>query len=150
MSTTTHNHEPAGDTVRSATAVRWMRPADLPAHLGDALVPAESIDEAPIWGAQMPDPDALEAAVQRAERTVGLQDTDALARAKSPADLEKDLAAARKEEQQNRRKLENESFLAKAPEAVVAKVRERLATAEAEIARLEAQLAALPTTGRDG
>ncbi len=66
------------------------------------------------------------------------------------ARLEKDLAAARKEEQQNRRKLENESFLAKAPEAVVAKVRERLATAEAEIARLEAQLAALPTTGRDG
>ncbi|MFC5183001.1 valine--tRNA ligase [Actinomadura harenae] len=58
--------------------------------------------------------------------------------------LEKDLAAARKEVEQNSKKLANEAFMAKAPEAVVAKNRARLAQAEADIARLEAQLAALP------
>ncbi|MEV4252958.1 valine--tRNA ligase [Spirillospora sp. NPDC049652] len=58
--------------------------------------------------------------------------------------LEKDLAAARKEVEQTTRKLANEAFMAKAPEAVVAKNRGRLAQAEADIARLEAQLAALP------
>jgi valyl-tRNA synthetase len=58
--------------------------------------------------------------------------------------LEKDLAAARKEAQQTAAKLSNEQFMAKAPEHVVAKVRARAAQAEADIARLEAQLAALP------
>lgn len=58
--------------------------------------------------------------------------------------LEKDLAAARKEVDQANRKLGNEAFMAKAPEAVVAKNRDRLAQAEADIARLESQLAALP------
>ncbi|MFC4911262.1 valine--tRNA ligase [Actinomadura gamaensis] len=58
--------------------------------------------------------------------------------------LEKDLAAARKEVEQTSKKLANEAFMAKAPEAVVAKNRGRLAQAEADIARLEAQLAALP------
>jgi len=58
--------------------------------------------------------------------------------------LEKDLAAARKEAQQAAAKLGNEQFLAKAPENVIAKVRARAAQAEADIARLEAQLAALP------
>ena len=58
--------------------------------------------------------------------------------------LEKDLAAARKVVDQTTRKLANESFMAKAPEDVVAKNRERLAQAEADIERLEAQLKALP------
>lgn len=150
MSTTTNNYEPAGDTVRSATAVRWMRPADLPAHLGDALVPAEGVDEAPIWGAQMPDPDALEAAVQRAERTVGLQDTDALARAKSPADLEKDLAAARIK-RDLRRDVELEQAKARIAEEQaaarhaqrLAELRRKAAEAAAE-ARAEAEKVANP------
>ncbi|GAA3393660.1 valine--tRNA ligase [Cryptosporangium minutisporangium] len=59
--------------------------------------------------------------------------------------LEKDLAAAEKERAQNSGKLGNEAFLAKAPDAVVAKVRERLAAAEADLVRLEAQLGALPS-----
>ncbi|MFC6886061.1 MULTISPECIES: valine--tRNA ligase [Actinomadura] len=59
--------------------------------------------------------------------------------------LEKDLAAARKEIGQARGKLGNEAFMAKAPEAVVAKNRDRLAQAEADVRRIEAQLAALPT-----
>jgi valyl-tRNA synthetase len=59
--------------------------------------------------------------------------------------LDKDLAAAEKERAQVTAKLGNEAFMAKAPEPVVAKVRERLAAAEADIARITAQLAALPS-----
>ncbi|SCK18177.1 valine--tRNA ligase [Streptomyces sp. WMMB 322] len=58
--------------------------------------------------------------------------------------LTKDLDAAGKELRQTTAKLENEGFLAKAPEHVVAKIRERRATAEADIARLRQQLERLP------
>jgi valyl-tRNA synthetase len=58
--------------------------------------------------------------------------------------LTKDLAAAEKEKSDAERKLGNESFLAKAPEKVVTGIRARLATAEADIARITAQLDALP------
>ncbi len=58
--------------------------------------------------------------------------------------LGKDLAAARKEFEATTAKLANESFTSKAPEAVVAKARDRLAAAEADIARITAALAALP------
>src|SRR5690242_4518087 len=49
--------------------------------------------------------------------------------------LSKDLEAARKELGQARAKLGNEQFLAKAPEAVVDKIRGRLTGAESDIAR---------------
>ncbi|MBE3014897.1 valine--tRNA ligase [Microbispora sp. NEAU-D428] len=58
--------------------------------------------------------------------------------------LEKDLAAARKEQAQVAAKLGNEQFMAKAPEDVVTKVRRRAEQAAEDISRLEAQLAALP------
>ena len=58
--------------------------------------------------------------------------------------LTKDLVAAEKEKSDAEKKLGNESFLAKAPEPVVAKIRTRLAAAEADIARITAQIAALP------
>ncbi|WP_169952771.1 valine--tRNA ligase [Microbispora sp. H11081] len=58
--------------------------------------------------------------------------------------LEKDLAVARKEQAQVTAKLGNEQFMAKAPDDVVAKVRRRAEQAAEDIARLEAQLAALP------
>jgi valyl-tRNA synthetase len=58
--------------------------------------------------------------------------------------LEKDLAAARKDADQSTRKLKNADFMAKAPDAVVTKTRDRLAQADADISRLERQLAALP------
>jgi valyl-tRNA synthetase len=61
------------------------------------------------------------------------------------ARLAKDLGAAQKELQQNSAKLTNPAFTEKAPDAVVAKVRARLAAAEADIARITAQLAGLPT-----
>ncbi|MGZ4650258.1 MAG: class I tRNA ligase family protein, partial [Kineosporiaceae bacterium] len=59
--------------------------------------------------------------------------------------LEKDLAAARTVLAQADAKLGNEQFLAKAPADVVAKIRDRRATADADVARIAAQLGALPT-----
>ncbi|MEW1864320.1 MULTISPECIES: valine--tRNA ligase [unclassified Streptomyces] len=58
--------------------------------------------------------------------------------------LAKDLAAAEKEKQQAERKLGNDAFLGKAPEKVVEGIRTRLAAADEDIARITAQLAALP------
>ena len=60
------------------------------------------------------------------------------------ARLTKARTAAEKERATNAGKLGNEAFTGKAPEAVVAKVRDRLAAAEAEIARIDAALDALP------
>jgi valyl-tRNA synthetase len=57
--------------------------------------------------------------------------------------MDKDLAAARKEADQARAKLNNPSFTAKAPAAVIGKTRQRLEAAEADIARLTERLAAL-------
>jgi len=61
------------------------------------------------------------------------------------ARLTKDLVAAQKERDVNSAKLGNEAFTGKAPEAVIGKVRDRLAAAEADIARIEAALTALPS-----
>ncbi|MEV6727792.1 valine--tRNA ligase [Streptomyces sp. NPDC051364] len=58
--------------------------------------------------------------------------------------LSKDLAAAEKEKQQAEAKLGNEAFIAKAPDNVVDKIKGRLAKAESDIARLQAQLDKLP------
>jgi valyl-tRNA synthetase len=58
--------------------------------------------------------------------------------------LTKDLTAARKELDQASAKLANDEFVRKAPITVVTKIRARLADAQADIARLEAQLAGLP------
>jgi valyl-tRNA synthetase len=60
------------------------------------------------------------------------------------ARLVKALAAAQRDREANAAKLATEAFTAKAPDAVVGKVRDRVTTAEADIARLEAALAALP------
>jgi valyl-tRNA synthetase len=57
--------------------------------------------------------------------------------------MEKDLAAARKDADQAQRKLGNDDFLAKAPAGVVEQTRRRLATAEADVARISGRLAAL-------
>ena len=59
------------------------------------------------------------------------------------ARLEKDRSAAEKEAVQCRAKLDNPTFADKAPEAVVSKVRERLAAAEVELTRIAAALEAL-------
>ena len=58
--------------------------------------------------------------------------------------LEKDLSAARADAAATERRLATGSFVERAPEAVVARSRDRLAAAQAEIASLEERLAALP------
>ncbi|WP_059018062.1 valine--tRNA ligase [Mycobacterium sp. M26] len=57
--------------------------------------------------------------------------------------LEKDLAAAQKELAGTTAKLDNEAFLAKAPDDVVAKIRGRQQLAREEVDRITARLAAL-------
>ncbi|MFD6568908.1 valine--tRNA ligase [Micromonospora profundi] len=59
------------------------------------------------------------------------------------ARLTKDRAAAQKEVAQARAKLDNPAFIGKAPEPVVAKIRDRLATAEADLVRIDAALETL-------
>ncbi|MCD0482739.1 valine--tRNA ligase [Streptacidiphilus sp. ASG 303] len=76
--------------------------------------------------------------------TVALDLSGAIDVAAERKRLQKDLAVAEKELAQTTAKLGNEGFMAKAPEQVVAKIRTRQATAEADIARITAQLAALP------
>jgi valyl-tRNA synthetase len=61
--------------------------------------------------------------------------------------LDKDLQAARKEAEQTERKLANDSFLAKAPSEVVAKTRDRLAAATADIERISGRLQDLLARG---
>ncbi|WP_353942550.1 valine--tRNA ligase [Streptomyces sp. HUAS MG91] len=58
--------------------------------------------------------------------------------------LAKDLAAAEKDKAQAEGKLGNEKFLGKAPEKVVDGIRARLAKADEDIARIQAQLERLP------
>jgi valyl-tRNA synthetase len=60
------------------------------------------------------------------------------------ARLEKDLATAGKDKQTAEVKLNNQGFMAKAPEDVVVEIRERLAKTTADIERITAALAALP------
>ena len=57
--------------------------------------------------------------------------------------LEKDLATAKKDLATADVKLNNQGFMAKAPESVVAEIRERQAATTADIERITAQLAAL-------
>ncbi|MEU8213118.1 valine--tRNA ligase [Micromonospora sp. NPDC049044] len=59
------------------------------------------------------------------------------------ARLTKDRAAAEKEVAQARAKLDNPAFIGKAPEPVVAKIRDRLAIAEADLVRIDAALETL-------
>jgi valyl-tRNA synthetase len=60
------------------------------------------------------------------------------------ARLEKDLAAAIKDKQTAEVKLNNEGFMAKAPESVVIEIRERLSKTSADIERITSQLSTLP------
>jgi valyl-tRNA synthetase len=60
------------------------------------------------------------------------------------ARLEKDLATANKDKQTAEVKLNNQGFMAKAPENVLVEIRERLAKTTSDIERITAALAALP------
>ena len=60
------------------------------------------------------------------------------------ARLEKDLVTANKDKQTAEVKLNNQGFMAKAPEDVVVEIRERLEKTTADIERISAALAELP------
>jgi valyl-tRNA synthetase len=79
--------------------------------------------------------------------TVELDTRGAIDVAAERARLEKDRAAAEKERAGAEAKLSTAEFLAKATELVVAKIKGRLAAAEAELARTNAALVALAGTG---
>jgi len=76
--------------------------------------------------------------------TVDLDTRGSIDVAAERARLEKDRATAEKELAQARAKLGNPAFVDKAPEAVVNKVKDRLAAAESELVRISAALEALP------
>jgi valyl-tRNA synthetase len=84
------------------------------------------------------------ASVQAEGVTVELDTAAGLDVAAERRRAEKDLAAARADIQATERKLGNPSFLERAPEAVVAKNRDRLAAARGEVQRLTERLEALP------
>jgi valyl-tRNA synthetase len=75
--------------------------------------------------------------------TVELDLSGTLDIAAETARLSRDLAAAEKERTQTAAKLANAGFVAKAPEPVIAKIRDRAVAAEAEIERINVQLSAL-------
>ncbi|MER5703934.1 valine--tRNA ligase [Micromonospora sp. NPDC002296] len=79
------------------------------------------------------------------EVSVALDTRGSIDVAAERARLTKDRAAAGKEVAQARAKLDNPAFVGKAPEPVVAKIRDRLATAEADLIRIDAALEALPS-----
>ena len=60
------------------------------------------------------------------------------------ARLEKDLATAQKDKQTAEVKLNNQGFMAKAPDSVVVEIRERLEKTTADMQRITAQLSQLP------
>ncbi|MFI7545003.1 valine--tRNA ligase [Actinoplanes sp. NPDC049599] len=78
--------------------------------------------------------------------TVDLDTRGTIDVAAERARLDKDHAAAEKEAAQCRAKLNNDAFIGKAPEQVVAKIKDRLAAAEADLARIAAARRALPST----
>jgi valyl-tRNA synthetase len=101
--------------------IRSLLRLDVP---GDAFAPTASLTTAGGVTVEVDLSGAIDVAAERAR-------------------LAKELGAAHKEREVNSAKLGNAAFTGKAPEVVVAKVRERLATAEADIARVQAALEAL-------
>jgi valyl-tRNA synthetase len=153
-------HDPAAEAeitalMRLVTEVRrfrsdqGLRPSQpVPANLGGigatVLAPHEPSIRA-LLRLTVPGDGFAPTATLVAERvTVELDTAAGIDVAAERRRLEKDLAAARKEAEQTERKLANDSFLAKAPSDVVAKTRDRLAAAHADIDRIAGRLAALP------
>ncbi len=88
------------------------------------------------------------ASVQAEGVTVQLDTAATIDLAAERRRLAKDLAAAQAEVDSAERKLETASFVERAPAAVVAKTRDRLAAAKAEMARIEGRLSGLPPAPR--
>ncbi|OOK80482.1 valyl tRNA synthetase tRNA binding arm family protein [Mycobacterium kansasii] len=85
----------------------------------------------------------MEVRLSRARVVVELDTSGTIDVAAERRRLEKELAAAQKELAATGAKLANADFLAKAPEAVVDKIRDRQRLAQEETDRITARLAAL-------
>lgn len=107
--------------LAAVTSLAWLTPAE------DGFSPTASVEVRLSGGTVTVEVD-----------TSGTVDLDAERRR-----LEKDLAAARKELDGTASKLGNDAFLAKAPDAVVDKIRARQQVASEEVERITARLAAL-------
>lgn len=134
--------------VRRFRSDQGLKPGQrVPAQLelaGTVLVPHEDAIRSLL---RLTEPEAgfhATASLPVAGATVALDLSGTIDVAAERKRLAKDLAAAEKEKAQTSGKLGNEAFLAKAPDDVVAKIRTRQAAAEADIARITAQLASLP------
>jgi valyl-tRNA synthetase len=137
--------------VRRFRADQGLRPAQkVPARLaeiaGTALAPHEPSIRALLRLTEPGDGFRPNASVQAEGVTVEIDTTAGVDVAAERRRLAKDLAAAQADAAVSERKLASPSFIAKAPAAVVATSRERLAAAQAEIARIFARLAELPET----
>ncbi|MFD9892609.1 valine--tRNA ligase [Amycolatopsis sp. NPDC059027] len=88
---------------------------------------------------------SLEVAITGGTVTVELDLSGTVDVAAERKRLQKDLGAAQKELAQTEGKLANEAFIAKAPEHVIEKIKARKETAVADIDRITARLAALPS-----
>ncbi|MGH3070519.1 MAG: class I tRNA ligase family protein, partial [Streptosporangiaceae bacterium] len=148
-----------GSLMRLVTEVRRFRsdqglrpgqqvPAVLAGIEGSRLAPHETSIRSLLRLTAPGDVFTATASVLAEDITVELDTAAGIDVAAERRRMDKDLAAARKEADQAERKLANESFLAKAPADVVAKTRERLDAARADIGRITGRLAALP--GADG
>ena len=86
---------------------------------------------------------SIEVRLSQGTVEVSLDTSDAIDVEAERKRLEKDLAKAEKELQQTGAKLGNDAFLSKAPDHVVAKIRERQTIAQEEVERINTRLEAL-------
>ena len=147
-----------GALMRVVTEVRRFRsdqglrptqpvPAVLAGIEATSLAPHEARIRALLRLTQPAPGFAPTASVQAEGVTVRLDTAATIDVAAERRRLAKDLAAAQAEADAAERKLGTPSFIERAPAAVVAKSRDRLAAARADIARIEARLSALPPAG---
>jgi len=134
--------------VRRFRADQGLRPAQrVPAAFdgiaGTPLAPHEQSIRALLRLTDPPAGFAPNASIEAEGITVRLDTSTGIDTAAERRRLEKELAAAQADAQVSERKLASGSFVEKAPAEVVARSRERLAAAQAEIARLTGRLAAL-------
>ena len=130
----------AADAGADAASVDGLAAADLSGQ--EAIIRSLSRLEEPADGFTATA--SIEIRLSKATITVELDTSGTVDVAAERKRLEKDLAAAKKELEGTEKKLGNEAFLSKAPDAVVEKIRGRHQVAIEEIERITARLEGLP------
>ncbi|SCL66393.1 valine--tRNA ligase [Micromonospora peucetia] len=137
--------------IRRFRSDQGLRPTQRVAARLDGLAAAGIVAHEPLIRSLVrldPAGDGFQASATLAmpgEVSVALDTRGSIDVAAERARLTKDRAAAEKEAAQARAKLDNPAFVGKAPEPVVAKIRDRLGVAEADLVRIDAALEALPS-----